>query len=160
VRSMSNRLLASSPFLDIQRQGEPHPDANEFPYLAASPLFADLPPAGLVWVASQGEIHQWQPGEVVVEEGAISDALGVVLAGSGRVSLQDGALVILGPGETIGEMGVITGAPRSKTVKAGPEGLRAFQVPRESFEELLHRSRYFSRGLLRQLAERLTASRS
>jgi CRP-like cAMP-binding protein len=123
-------------------------------------LFADLPPAGLVWVASQGEIHQWQPGEVVVEEGAISDALGVVLAGSGRVSLEAGALVILGPGETIGEMGVITGAPRSKTVKAGPEGLRAFQVPRESFEELLHRSRYFSRGLLRQLAERLTASRS
>lgn len=156
----SRQGLASSPFLDIQRQGEPHPDANEFPYLAASPLFADLPPAGLVWVASQGEIHQWQPGEVVVEEGAISDALGVVLAGSGRVSLQDGALVILGPGETIGEMGVITGAPRSQTVKAGPEGLRAFQVPCESFEELLHRSRYFSRGLLRQLAERLTASRS
>ena len=152
--------LASSPFLDIQLRGEAHPDANEFPYLAASPLFADLPPAGLVWVASQGEIHQWQPGEVVVEEGAISDALGVVLAGSGRVSLQAGSLVILGPGETIGEMGVITGAPRNKTVKAGPEGLRAFQVPRESFEELLHRSRYFSRGLLRQLAERLTASRS
>ena len=152
--------LASSPFLDIQLRGEAHPDANEFPYLAASPLFADLPPAGLVWVASQGEIHQWQPGEVVVEEGAISDALGVVLAGSGRVSPQAGSLVIMGPGETIGEMGVITGAPRNKTVKAGPEGLRAFQVPRESFEELLHRSRYFSRGLLRQLAERLTASRS
>ena len=152
--------LASSPFLDIQLRGEAHPDANEFPYLAASPLFADLPPAGLVWVASQGEIQQWQPGEVVVEEGAISDALGVVLAGSGRVSPQAGSLVILGPGETIGEMGVITGAPRNKTVKAGPEGLRAFQVPRESFEELLHRSRYFSRGLLRQLAERLTASRS
>ncbi len=152
--------LASSPFLDIQLRGEAHPDANEFPYLAASPLFADLPPAGLVWVASQGEIHQWQPGEVVVEEGAISDALGVVLAGSGRVSPQAGSLVIMGPGETIGEMGVITGAPRNRTVKAGPEGLRAFQVPRESFEELLHRSRYFSRGLLRQLAERLTASRS
>ena len=152
--------LASSPFLDIQLRGEAHPDANEFPYLAASPLFADLPPAGLVWVASQGEIQQWQPGEVVVEEGAISDALGVVLAGSGRVSPQAGSLVIMGPGETIGEMGVITGAPRNKTVKAGPEGLRAFQVPRESFEELLHRSRYFSRGLLRQLAERLTASRS
>ena len=29
---------------------------------------------------------------------------------AGRVSLQAGALVILGPGETIGEMGVITGA--------------------------------------------------
>lgn len=150
--------LASSPFLEIQRRGEPHPDTAEFPFLAASPLFADLPPAGLVWVASQGEIHEWQPGEVVVEEGAISDGLGVVLAGSGQVSLPAGTLVILGPGETIGEMGVITGSPRNNTVKAGPEGLRAFQVPRESFEELLHRSRYFSRGLLRQLAERLTAS--
>ena len=29
---------------------------------------------------------------------------------AGRVSLQAGALVILGSGETIGEMGVITGA--------------------------------------------------
>ena len=150
--------LASSPFLEIQRRGEAHPDDNEFPYLAASPLLADLHPAGLIWVASQGEIHEWQPGEVVLEEGAISDGLGVVLAGAGRLSLEEGALVILGPGETIGEMGVITGAPGTNTVKAGPEGLRAFQVPRESFEELLHRSRYFSRGLLRQLAERLTAS--
>ena len=150
--------MVSSAFLEIQISGESHPDANEFSFLAASPLFADLPPSGLVWVASQGDIHEWQPGEVVVSEGAISDGLGVVLAGNGRLTLQDGKLVILGLGETIGEMGVITGAPRHNTVIAGPEGLRAFQVPRQAFEELLHRSRYFSRGLLRQLAERLTAS--
>jgi CRP-like cAMP-binding protein len=47
---------------------------------------------------------------------------------------------------------------RSRTVNAGPEGLKAFQLPTEAFEELLHRSRYFSRGLLRQLAQRLTAT--
>jgi hypothetical protein len=150
--------FASSSFLEIQLSGAPHPDAAEFPFLASSPLFADLLPAGLVWVASQGEIHQWQPDDVVIKQGAISDGVGVVLAGEGRLISQNGSLVILGPGETLGEMGVITGMGRSRTVNAGPEGLKAFQLPTEAFEELLHRSRYFSRGLLRQLAQRLTAT--
>ena len=109
-------------------------------------------------MASQGEIHQWQPAEVVIEQGAVSDGVGVVLAGDGRLTSQSGSVVILGPGETLGEMGVITGMNRSRTVSAGPQGLRAFQLPREAFEELLHRSRYFSRGLIRQLAQRLTAT--
>lgn len=150
--------LASSAFLEIQLSGQPHPDAAEFPFLASSPLFADLLPANLVWVASQGEIHQWQPAEVVIEQGAVSDGVGVVLAGDGRLTSQSGSVVILGPGETLGEMGAITGMNRSRTVSAGPQGLRAFQLPSEAFEELLHRSRYFSRGLIRQLAQRLTAT--
>ena len=150
--------LASSTFLEIQLSGQSHQDAAEFPFLASSPLFSDLLPAGLVWVASQGHIHQWQPGEVVIEQGAVSDGVAVVLAGDGRLTGQGGSVVILGPGQTLGEMGVITGMSRSRTVLAGPEGLRAFQLPSDAFEELLHRSPQFSRDLLRQLAQRLTVA--
>ena len=55
-------------------------------------------------MASQGHIHQWQPGEVVIEQGAVSDGVALVLAGEGRLTGQGGSVVILGPGQTLGEM--------------------------------------------------------
>jgi polyferredoxin len=156
----SRQCSGSSSFLEMQISGEPHPDAAEFPYLAASPLFADVLPAGLVWIATQGDIHQWRPGEVVMAKGTISDGFGIVLSGAGEVSLDQDNIVVLGPGETVGEMGVITGNLRNNNVVAGAQGLKAFQVPGDAFEELLHRSPYFSRGLLRQLAERLSVTKN
>ena len=63
--------------------------------------------------------------------------------------------IALGSAETIGEMGVITGQPRSATVMAGPQGVTLFQVPSDAFEDLLQRSPQFNRGLLRELAERI-----
>ncbi|MCP9808177.1 cyclic nucleotide-binding domain-containing protein [Cyanobium sp. HWJ4-Hawea] len=156
----SRQCSASSPFLEMQISGEPHPDAAEFPYLAASPLFADVLPAGVVWIATQGDIYQWGPGEMVMAEGTISDGFGIVLSGACEVALDQGNIVVLGPGETVGEMGVITGNRRNNNVVAGAQGLKAFQVPSDAFEELLHRSPYFSRGLLRQLAERLSVTKN
>ena len=63
--------------------------------------------------------------------------------------------IALGLAETIGEMGVITGQPRSATIVAGPQGVTLCQVPSAAFEELLKRSPQFNRGLLRELAERI-----
>lgn len=149
-------LLDSSPFLTLQQQGGQSDLLEWLLPLDAASLFADLLPSGLVWLASQGGIRQWEPAAVVMREGATSDGLCLVIAGEARLQTRDGATVVLRPGETIGEMGVITGNPRNKTVVAGPAGMRSYELPAEVFEELLRRSQDFSRGLLRLMAQRLS----
>jgi CRP/FNR family cyclic AMP-dependent transcriptional regulator len=80
------------------------------------------------------------------------------LSGSVVLTTPSGYPVELGPGQSVGEMGVITGRPRSATVLAGPEGAQLLMLPAGSFESLLLRSVQFSRGLLTQLAERLSGA--
>ena len=58
-----------------------------------------------------------------------------------------------GLGGNHGEMGVITGQPRSATVVAEKQGATLFQVRSDAYEDLLQRSAQFNRDLLRQLAE-------
>jgi CRP-like cAMP-binding protein len=65
---------------------------------------------------------------------------------------------VLGTGEAVGEVGLITGMPRMATVVAGPEGATLFALPAQVFEEMLQRSWSFARGLLGQLATRLVAA--
>ena len=154
-RTMPRTVENSSPFLERQRRGSPSEDEEELPMLAASALFSDQLPSGLVWLMQQGVLHSWPAGAVVLREGDHSDGLALVISGEARLEAGDGTLVHLGPGQTVGEMGAITGNRRNKTVLAGPQGLRTLDLPVAALEELLRRSRAFSLGLLRQLAQRL-----
>jgi CRP-like cAMP-binding protein len=61
----------------------------------------------------------------------------------------------MGPGQVLGEMGVISGAPRSADVMAGAEGLQLFWLDTAAFESLLQHSRGFTHGVLQQLVERV-----
>jgi len=149
--------LASSPFLESQRNGQEDPDREEFTAVAASPLFADLLPVDVLWVAREGSLRTHPAHATVMERGAASEDLALVLSGVLRVQTAAGQSLELGAGQTVGEMGVITGRPRSAAVQAGPEGARLLVLPARTFEELLHRSRRFDRGLLTQLACRLAA---
>mgnify|MGYP006270036511 FL=1 len=150
--------LADSPFLQSQRRGETDPDREEFPGIAAADLFADLLPEGILWVVRQGDLRALAPGEMAMELGAASDSLALVMQGAVQLQTAAGQMVVLGIGQTVGEMGVITGAPRTARVEAGPQGARLFVLPAQAFEELLRRSRRFGRGLLAHLAERLAAA--
>ena len=147
-----------SEFLSSQREKKNDPDREEFPLIAAADLFSDLLPEGILWVARKGHLRQLTPGEVVMEKGDPSDFLALVLQGDVRLPSAGGAPVVLGIGQTVGEMGVITGSPRSAHVEAGPQGAQLFVLPAAAFEELLRRSRSFGRSLLASLAERLMAS--
>ncbi|MFO7628098.1 MAG: cyclic nucleotide-binding domain-containing protein [Prochlorococcaceae cyanobacterium] len=149
--------LGDSPFLQGQRRGETHPDRHEFPAIAAAALFADLLPEGVLWVARQGRLLPLQPGEALLERGAASDSLALVVDGEVLVWAGGDQPIRLGLGQTVGEIGVITGAPRSAGVTAASQGALLFVLPDQAFEALLERSRSFGRGLLAQLARRLAA---
>ena len=117
-------------------------------------LFSDLTPDDLIWIAQQGGLRRYVSGDVVIQQGEASNFLAIVLNHSVEVVTGD-RTIALRSAKTIGEMGVITGQPRSATVVAGPQGVTLFQVPSDAFEDLLQRSPQFNRGLLRELAERI-----
>ncbi|MFM7313743.1 MAG: cyclic nucleotide-binding domain-containing protein [Cyanobium sp.] len=154
-RSMQN----TSEFLQSLRIGDPAPqDLEQFRALSGAALFSDLLPASLVWLKRLGRPEAFAAAEVVLQQGDGSDDFSIVISGSAELQLADGRLVVVGPGETLGEMGVISGERRSRTVHAGPKGVRLITLPAYSFDALLQRSRAFSRALLRELSQRLRQS--
>jgi CRP/FNR family cyclic AMP-dependent transcriptional regulator len=152
--------LASSAFLAAMLRGEQTEDMEELPILASSELFTDLSPSGLVQVAARGEMRRWEPGETVFRRGDPSDGFGVVLLGQAVVHKGNGNTTRLGSSKIFGEMAVITNSPRSADVHAGEQGLQAFWLTPDAFEMLMHESRDFSHGLMKQLVEKIPTAAS
>jgi hypothetical protein len=66
--------------------------------------------------------REFEPGETVVEEGAAADSLFVVARGSVLVTTRQGdrdvELARLGPGDFFGESALLSGRPRTATIRA------------------------------------------
>jgi predicted acylesterase/phospholipase RssA/CRP-like cAMP-binding protein len=96
-------------------------------------------------------------GEEVVREGDPSDGLFVVASGRLRVVDAAGdAVAEAGRGDTVGELGLITGDPRTATVYAIRDSVLA-RLDREGYERLCRRHPEamigrFAGGMLRRLA--------
>jgi NTE family protein len=111
--------------------------------LAEMPLFSGLSPAVLDEVAAAAEWLSLPGGAVLFSEGDSADALYVVLSGSLAVLAADGRvqrrfLARLTAGDTVGEMGLISGHPRTANVVA----LRNTELARisgQAFNEVLRR---------------------
>ncbi len=152
--------LTSSPYLDAMCRDGSSDEIAELPVLATCSLFEDLPPAGLLEVAAKAEVREWPQGSVVLKAGEQSDGLGVVLRGEAVVHALGREPIPIGQGKILGEMGVISGDPRSANVIAGREGLQVFWLSTDAFELLLRDSRGFTHGVLRQLVERVGTKES
>jgi small-conductance mechanosensitive channel/CRP-like cAMP-binding protein len=100
-------------------------------------LFVLLDDADIQTLASQVPVRVFGPGEVIVRQGDGGSSLFVVLKGELEV-LIDGASVGRIPQDSFfGEMSLLTGAPRSATVRAANEVWLA-EVTKELMEPLLH----------------------
>ncbi|MEK9631422.1 MAG: cyclic nucleotide-binding domain-containing protein, partial [Synechococcus sp.] len=140
--------------LEEQIQGQNSALVDACAPLLESELFSDLTPDDFLWLAQQGHLRCYASGDVVIRQGEASKFLAIVVDHSVEVVTGE-CTIAVGSAETIGEMGVITGQPRSATVVAGPQGVALFEVPSDAFEDLLQRSPQFNRGLLRGLAKRI-----
>ncbi len=129
--------------------------------LAGVPIFRELPDAELDALAERASEHFYAPGQTVIEEGEPSDRLFVVLSGRVRVleathDPLETTLVLgeLGPGEVVGEVGILTDKPRSATVVA-VEPTHCIGIPEAEFSVVLDRAPQLALGLSRVLAERI-----
>jgi CRP/FNR family transcriptional regulator, cyclic AMP receptor protein len=87
-------------------------------------LLRTLPVAGLSRLAEQGQPRFFPPGAHLMRQGEVSESLHIIRKGSVRVErahpqiLRPVLLAELGPGDVVGEMGVLDREPRSATVTA------------------------------------------
>ncbi|HOS94130.1 MAG TPA: sigma 54-interacting transcriptional regulator, partial [Armatimonadota bacterium] len=106
------------------------------------PLFADVPEPLLEAIARGASWRPVAAGEVVVEAGDPGDALYVINDGTVEILVRtaDGIaptrVATLGPGECFGEMALLTGEPRSATVRALTD-TTLLRVASEDFSRLV-----------------------
>ena len=106
---------------------------------------------------------QWVPiasGTVLMEEGQPSDCLWIVA--SGRVAItcrrEDGTEVRIdesGPGEALGEMGLLTNEPRSASATA-VDDCELVRLSRDAFDDLVASHAVVARAFMSLLAARLS----
>ena len=113
-------------------------------------LFQSLSGEELYPVAEIATLETFVEGQRVVEQGASSDALFVVVSGSLEVIKDGQATGTLGPKQTFGELGVLDAAPRAATVEARST-CELLRVPREELEALLDESPELSKAIIRTL---------
>ena len=129
--------------------------------LASVPLLAGAGEQALADLAVDARPFRVLAGNWVLREGDDADDLYVVVRGRLRVVATAGGeertLRVLGPGAAIGELALLTGAPRSASVQAVRD-TTLLRLPRGPFVELLERDHWFAAAVARELALQLQAS--
>jgi CRP-like cAMP-binding protein/di/tricarboxylate transporter len=133
--------------------------------LTRIPLFAEIDRVALAQLAAHLDPLVLQEGDTVCRQGEPGDCLFVLTSGQLGVHVHDpngGAsrrIDGLGPGDFFGEMALLTGEPRSATVRAEAPS-HMFRLDRERFEALVHAEPSSFLAIARVLSRRLaTANR-
>src|SRR5215470_878781 len=121
-------------------------------------LFAELPREVLARLVSEFDELDLSAGETVFSQGDPGDALYVIVSGAVEVrGERDGRaerVAVLGPGDCLGEMALVTGDPRSATVVTlAPSQL--LRLDKDRFQALSERHPVFLRELARVLCRRI-----
>ncbi len=127
--------------------------------LQQASIFENLDPEELEALASVCEERVFGPEELVYAQDSAADELTLIVAGRAvaRVEVENGyrSLAEYGPGEPIGELGVLRHAKRVSDVVAGPDGMHAIVIAGDDFLGLLSEQPAMATALLATLAERL-----
>jgi small-conductance mechanosensitive channel/CRP-like cAMP-binding protein len=154
-----------------RRSGAPRHDAHKEAgaMLRSEPLFACLNDEQIAGLLKNADIHQFGRGEAIIEEGSEGDSMFVLLRGDAQVSVEkNGALIRVGAlrqGDCFGEMSLLTGEPRTATVRAEHdcevieiskavmgELLRSSPQCLDSLSELLAKRKLETEGLVKEAA--------
>lgn len=122
--------------------------------LANSQLLRGIPSDALLALSERVEHKDLKSGDVLCEVGAEGDSAYLVI--SGRFAAEAGGRVVgeIGRGELVGEISLLTGEPRSATVRALRDS-EVLVVSSDLFNEVLARFPECYKVVSRQLVERL-----
>lgn len=128
--------------------------------LSLSPLFRDLDPALLADLAGRAQRMELASGRTLFHQGDQGDALYVVATGRLRASLpraqSEEIIGDVGRGEVVGEIALITGEPRTATVRAVRDSVLV-RLGKEDVDCLLDRHPAAMMDLARLIVLRLQA---
>src|SRR5438552_3127009 len=127
------------------------------------PMFEGVPLDGLARLGEEGSRRSFPAGSVLMAQGADSDSMHIIVSGQVRVErshpdlTEPLELAILGPGEVVGEMGVLDGAPRSATITAIAD-TETLEIAAPLLAELVLRFPEATRKLLSITSQRIRSA--
>ena len=131
--------------------------------LRKSPLFEGLSDQELQHLLDNAKPISLRAGEVLMTQGESGDSAYVVLDGGFEIQKQSGPSVIKidvrKPGEIVGEMALLSNAPRSATVVAVCDS-ETLCISQETFENLLSTSPSATMAVLHWVMARLSQNES
>jgi small-conductance mechanosensitive channel/CRP-like cAMP-binding protein len=143
--------------LQIDRRGarsmdEDHEEARSI--LRSEPVFECLSDDQLTNLVKDTHLNHFGRGERMIEEGADGDSMFILLRGTANVSVsKNGASIqvaTLNSGDCFGEMSLLTGEPRSATVRADGD-CYVMEIHKPVMAEVIRESP----GCLQQLSQML-----
>jgi signal transduction histidine kinase len=131
--------------------------------LRKSPLFQGLSDDELQKLMDMAEPVFLRAGDVLIKQGEPGDSAYVVIKGHFEVQKQTGQSLIKidvrNPGDVVGEMALLSRAPRNATLIAKTDG-EVLRIPQEAFEKLLQSSTTAAMAVLHWVMSRLTQNES
>lgn len=109
--------------------------------VAASELFAPLSAAELEQMATGAKSHRFADGEIIVRQGDATSSMFLIVGGRVAVSARGDAgasqkLAVLEAGASFGEISLLTGEPRTATVRALSEATLV-EIDKETLAPIL-----------------------
>lgn len=126
------------------------------------PLFSALSPLAVERIVDGASERHLTGGEILLREGESGDSMFVVISGRLRAYVLDGedtptVVGEISPGETVGEMALLTDHPRSASVRAVRDST-LLELSREEFQGLVEREPAALVAIAREIVERLGRS--
>jgi CRP/FNR family cyclic AMP-dependent transcriptional regulator len=126
-------------------------------FLARVPIFASCTADEIAAIAGVAQQSSFQPGQIIVTQGAPGQAFYMLLSGRVDILRDDVVLGSLGPGDFFGEMSLLDQFPRSATIKAVDE-VSCLMLSSWDFKALLERHPSIAIKLLEVLSRRLRSA--
>jgi CRP/FNR family cyclic AMP-dependent transcriptional regulator len=123
--------------------------------LKSVPLFAGCSKAELRRLASIADEIDLRKGTVLTREGRIAHEFFVLIEGTVRVTKENRKVADLGSGDWLGEIALLTRAPRTATVTA-TSPLRTLVIIDREFRQLVSEVPSIAMKVLTCVAERLS----
>jgi Cyclic nucleotide-binding domain len=153
----SNALLFPNENIDvtaklsmIEQEADVVTTIEKLLWFRASKFFVPFGYQSLIELAQRSYLRVFEDGESLCEQGDLADSLLLVISGKVRIDQE-----ILGAGNVIGELGILTKSTYRKTVVAHTSMLPALVIDAKSFNDLLDRDSIASRALLVSVSNRL-----
>jgi CRP-like cAMP-binding protein len=123
-------------------------------FIARVPIFSNCTPDEIAAITSLAQDGYFQPGQIIVTQGAPGQAFYLIIAGRVEI-LRDGvSLGAFGPGDFFGEMSLLDQAPRSATIRA-LDPTQCLMLSSWDFRSLLEAQPSIAIKLLEVLSRRL-----
>jgi len=128
------------------------------------PIFSKLESSKLKLLAFTSESLTYTDGQILFKQDETADSVFVIMDGEVEIVVVDsnGELVPLltrGRNELIGEMAVLSNAPRSATIRAKGR-LTVLRIPNEQFVKILSENPEAALSVMRELSDKLARSHS